>query len=212
MLAKLESFNPHASVKDRIGLSLIVDAEKAARFVRQNSAHRTDRRQHGDRSGIRRRGEGLRTDFDDAGNHEPGAAHMLLKALGAGACPDAGPQRRSERRYHQGRRTLAATPTGYILQQFDNPANPKIHFGATGARFWNDTDGEVDILILRGWAPAELSRSQRDIRPKKPSFKAPSRSSRRRVPCCRRGSSPHKIRASARGSSLRCCGRTTSPK
>jgi len=170
ILVKLESFNPLSSVKDRIGVAMIEDAEKRG-VLNENT---TIIEPTSGNTGVAlafvaaAKGYKLILTMPDTMSIE---RRQLLAIFGArlvltpGAEGMKGAIKKSEE-------LVKEIPNAIILQQFNNPANPQIHRKATAEEIWNDTDGKVDILVAGVGTGGTITGVSEVIKKRKPGFKA----------------------------------------
>ncbi|HUV95636.1 MAG TPA: cysteine synthase A [Anaerolineae bacterium] len=170
VVAKLESFNPLSSVKDRIGVSMIDAAEREGKIQKDTTIIEPTSGNTG--IGLAfvcaARGYRLVLTMPETMTVE---RRNLLKAFGADLVltPESEGMSGAVRKAEE---LVRETPNSFMPQQFKNPANPRIHRETTAKEIWNDTDGRVDIVVAGVGTGGTITGLAEALKPRKPGLKA----------------------------------------
>jgi cysteine synthase len=170
VLAKCEFFNPLASVKDRIGLAMVEAGERDGRITKDTLIVEPTSGNTGIALAFvcAAKGYRLTLTMPDSMSIE---RRRLLKALGAELVltPAADGMRGAIAKAEE---LVKQTPGAYMPMQFSNPANPEIHHQTTAEEIWQDTGGQVDIIVAGVGTGGTITGVAEVIKQRKPSFKA----------------------------------------
>jgi len=170
ILLKCEFFNPLGSVKDRIGMSMIEDAEKKGILTKDTVIIEPTSGNTGIALAFVAAAKGyqLILTMPETMSLE---RRTLLAMLGARLVLTPGTEG-MKGAIAKAEQLAKETPNSWIPQQFNNPANPDIHKKTTAVELWEDTDGKIDILVAAVGTGGTITGCVEVIKPKKPSFLA----------------------------------------
>ena len=170
IVVKLEARNPGGSVKDRIGLSMIQAAEREGKITPETTIIEPTSGNTGIALALvaAARGYKLILVMPDTFSVERG---KLLKAYGAELVLTPGSERMPGA-IRKAEELAKDIPNSFIPQQFENPANPKVHRETTAQEIWEDTDGKVDILVSGVGTGGTVTGVAEALKARKPSFQA----------------------------------------
>src|SRR5208283_2260659 len=168
--AKLESFNPLSSVKDRIGVAMIEDAERKGVLKRGSVIIEPTSGNTGIALAFASAAKGYKLilTMPDTMSME---RRQLLQAFGAELHLTPGAEG-MKGAIGKAEELLKSTPGAFMPQQFKNPSNPAIHRLTTAEEIWNDTDGAVDILVAGVGTGGTLTGVAEVLKKKKKEFRA----------------------------------------
>jgi len=170
VLAKIESFNPLSSVKDRIGVAMIEDAEKRGVLKKGTTIIEPTSGNTGVSLAFVAAAKGYKLilAMPDTMSIE---RRQLLAIFGAQLVLTPGVEG-MKGAVKKAEDLVRETPNAIMLQQFNNPANPEIHRKTTAEELWNDTDGKIDILVAGVGTGGTITGVSEVIKKRKPGFKA----------------------------------------